>query len=1382
MKLLKDGFPEYGKVSPCGTYYISNNNDTTMSIAAAIGLDDWKQFNTVEFNRRFYNKLTGRMVFKQGTVLKIPTQLCSKWKLTKVIDNHVEELAAMATCSKCLKKEQPGDKDAMLLCDGCDLEIHVSCAGLTDVPKGDFLCDGCLEVLDARRKANKGNVLRDANGVRSLKAHLPPLPPMDGETRALAEKADDRFRSEIITRRDQALSRLQESQRVLEQSSKERIATLIQDVQTQTATVERETMTSNRAKRRIMSKYGLRDWSISDYGRSHIEYREEDGTTGTVYRERCSHTYWGETTFKKCPGWNRYYRKFQSLSQEFSEMPEKVTLQNAKDELSSLKQELQQAEKDEKERPTCDEDDRKQLLLGFAKLLSEPQLDFELKKEYQAREGFKTMFLGVVKLEEADCLVLNLLSEPTELVLSIPVEDVVSIDVDQKNEVGLEYYLFGTAELFNTERNDCLPMDFAPTSVRTAQRDLIAMLLRDQRNHALQVTSPAIPSSVALRGTQEENMRLGDIMKCFDLGELVRDCNYPILNMPTAETPKLLADNGLVLRNYQKTSLQWLLDKESNPTGMGSSGELWSRMRGLNSSGAQTWYFCDLTGTIVRNIFHYASDVGQVDAAPLRGDSFPSSAIIGSEMGLGKTVIALSLVVASPVSIQNKVLPRENIAKINHPAYLLPPSVTGSHSDKASLLSNGTLVIAPMTLCPQWQSEIQRFAPWMSVLTLHNEENNSAAEIASKDIIVMSTFLLANQNRGKTVDLLKKLRKIHFHRIFLDESHLNNSASRSADNSRDTNNTRLIKSGLAQLSSTHRYCVTGTPVGQSLADLYGQLRFLRVPQFCREDFFFQNIEKPYGEHNCSALTVMRSLLSRIVIRHSKEQNIMSLPARTVETLLLPFATEPEREIYEYIEKRNTQRFNELRSTSPATVMGKYTELNGLLVSARQACGHPGGVNLDELQNLNEKLEREKRQEQERMMIARGHLHELFEEKKGKKENMTRLEIFNQAVEKARSSAKTRMRQAVMELQSSEIEFIECPICLDATTENDLALTPCAHKFCAECILSCLDSTSTTREASGNCPECREKFNRSELTFLGDAVDANKQGTGLSDETNQKPKAKDTNVDINGFHLSTTDKLVAASGAAARRIAFSPLNEDEKRAQRANLHTLPPEFLTAWNVGYNQIGTKTARLLEEIKCMIKQDSTAKAVVFSQYLGTLNLASEELTRRGIKIARVDAMMKQHQRADNIISFTKDPSTKVLLLSMKAGAAGLNLVVANYCFLMDPTLNSAAEEQAIDRLHRIGQTRPVIVKRLIIKASVEERILENRRSLAADRPTASTLIDGTASMEEDEDAYKDDKKKRGRARQEDQRDLGEQTFQRLQLLEALFGCSATIKASKA
>ena len=87
-----------------------------------------------------------------------------------------------------------------------------------------------------------------------------------------------------------------------------------------------------------------------------------------------------------------------------------------------------------------------------------------------------------------------------------------------------------------------------------------------------------------------------------------------------------------------------------------------------------------------------------------------------------------------------------------------------------------------------------------------------------------------------------------------------------------------------------------------------------------------------------------------------------------------------------------------------------------------------------------------------------------------------------------------------------------------------------------------------------------------------------------------------------------------------------------------------------NTGYNNIGTKVARLLEEVKLMTQKDPTSKAVVFSQFLGTLNVIGEEMTIRGVAFARVDGMMKQHHRADAINSFTTDPKTKVLLPSMR------------------------------------------------------------------------------------------------------------------------------------
>lgn len=126
---------------------------------------------------------------------------------------------------------------------------------------------------------------------------------------------------------------------------------------------------------------------------------------------------------------------------------------------------------------------------------------------------------------------------------------------------------------------------------------------------------------------------------------------------------------------------------------------------------------------------------------------------------------------------------------------------------------------------------------------------------------------------------------------------------------------------------------------------------------------------------------------------------------------------------------------------------------------------------------------------------------------------------------------------------------------------------------------------------------------------------------------------------------------------------------------------------------------------------------KALVFSQWTSLLDLVEPHLRERGLTFARLDGSTAD--RGAVVKRFQEDPSVSVMLLSLKAGGTGLNLTAADHVFLLDPWWNPAAEDQAADRAHRIGQERPVLVHRLIAADSVEEGILalqEKKRALAS------------------------------------------------------------------
>lgn len=254
---------------------------------------------------------------------------------------------------------------------------------------------------------------------------------------------------------------------------------------------------------------------------------------------------------------------------------------------------------------------------------------------------------------------------------------------------------------------------------------------------------------------------------------------------------------------------------------------------------------------------------------------------------------------------------------------------------------------------------------------------------------------------------------------------------------------------------------------------------------------------------------------------------------------------------------------------------------------------------------------------------------------------------------------TRLRQAVdhpylvqysrtAALRSGNISYenIErvCGICHHPA--EDPTVTSCEHVFCKACLLDFYASLGQT-----SCPSCSELL--------------------TADFTK--------NVDDEDLASKTTIKGFRSS---------SILN----RIQLDDFQT----------------STKIEALREEIRFMVERDGSAKGIVFSQFTSFLDLISYSLHKSGIKCVKLDGSMSISARDAAIKRFTEDPDCRIFLMSLKAGGVALNLAVASHVFLMDPWWNPAVERQAQDRIHRIGQYKPIRIVRFVIENTIEERIL--------------------------------------------------------------------------
>ncbi|KAL6704240.1 hypothetical protein ACN47E_008408 [Coniothyrium glycines] len=172
-----------------------------------------------------------------------------------------------------------------------------------------------------------------------------------------------------------------------------------------------------------------------------------------------------------------------------------------------------------------------------------------------------------------------------------------------------------------------------------------------------------------------------------------------------------------------------------------------------------------------------------------------------------------------------------------------------------------------------------------------------------------------------------------------------------------------------------------------------------------------------------------------------------------------------------------------------------------------------------------------------------------------------------------------------------------------------------------------------------------------------------------------------------------------------------IRRDPKMAKKVNSYTGPH--------------SKTKALLHDLD-MHRQwsedhpnERPIKSIVFSSWTSHLDLIEIALKNHCHTYVRLDGRMSREARDKSMLLLREDPNVRVMLVSIGAGGLGLNLTTANKVFMMEPQFNPAAEAQAVDRVHRLGQDREVVIKRFIMENSFEEKMLElqNKKKKLAD-----------------------------------------------------------------
>ncbi|OOF98796.1 hypothetical protein ASPCADRAFT_41580 [Aspergillus carbonarius ITEM 5010] len=559
----------------------------------------------------------------------------------------------------------------------------------------------------------------------------------------------------------------------------------------------------------------------------------------------------------------------------------------------------------------------------------------------------------------------------------------------------------------------------------------------------------------------------------------------------------------------------------------------------------------------------------------------PKGGILADDMGLGKTVQAIALMLSNC-----------------------------KPADGLRRPFKSTLVVAPLALIKQWESEIMskvESSHRMRVLVYHGNARAKATDKLEDYDVVITTYGTLTSEHGAMDKNKKKsdIFSVYWYRIILDEAH-----------TIKNRNAKATQASCA-LNAEYRWCLSGTPMQNNLDELQSLIKFLRIKPFNDLAAWKEQIMKPIANGRGGlAIERLQVYLKIFMKRRTKDvlkQNANLKPGEDgkqkkssgfqivkrevikVEADFMP----GEMNFYQRLEQRTENSLEKMMGGEKVDYAGALV----LLLRLRQSCNHPDLVKSDLAKDKDILLQGAPSSSQQ-------------------------------------SSAKNDELDSMADLFGAlSVVSKKCDICQMALSKEEVS------------------------DGNSRCKECETALD-TDLTSTG-----NKKN-----KDNQKHRSREVESDDDDIYLNPGG------------------GED----------TVLPS-------------TKIRHLM---KILRRESSDYKFIVFSVFTSMLDKIEPFLKRAGIGYARYDGGMRNDLREASLNKLRNNSGTRVLLCSLRAGALGLNLTAASRVVILEPFWNPFVEEQAIDRVHRLNQTVDVKIYKMIIKGTVEERILDlqdRKRELA-------------------------------------------------------------------